>query len=121
MARTIEKGNPELVRTLTELRRATRHHDAPIWGTVAERLNRPRHQVDPVNVGHIDRVAKPNEVIVVPGKLLAEGRITKPVTVAAFHYSAEARAKVRAAGGSTLSIEELLKSRPDGAGVRVVA
>jgi large subunit ribosomal protein L18e len=121
MLRTIRKENPELVHILIELRRAAKAHDAPVWGDVARQLARPRHQRDPVNVGHLERLVEPNSTVVVPGKLLAEGKLTKPLTVAAFHYSDGARQKVHEAGGRALAIHELLKAKPDGAGVRIVA
>ncbi len=121
MLRTIRKENPELVRTLLELKRAARAHDAPIWANVAEQLSRPRHQRTPVNVGHLERLVAENETVVVPGKLLAEGSLSKKVTVAAFHYSQEARSKVHSAGGTALTIHELLKAKPDGTGVRLLA
>ena len=119
MAHEILKENPELLRTLMELRRAAKRHDAPIWHELARRLQRARHQTTPVNVAHLERLGRAQETLVVPGKVLASGRLTKALTVAAFHYSAEARAKIHAAGGKALSIEELLKAHPDGAGVRL--
>ena len=121
MLRTIRKENPELARTLIELRKAAKANQAPVWGHLAEELARSRHQRSPVNVGHLERLARADETVVVPGKLLAAGRLSKPLTVAAFHYSAEARSKIHDAGGHALSIPELLKSRPDGAGVRILA
>jgi large subunit ribosomal protein L18e len=120
MLRTIRKENPELRHMLVELRRAAKSHGAPIWQSVAERLARPRHQTVPVNVGNLERLVAAKETVVVPGKLLAEGALTKPMTVAAFHYSAEARAKIHAAGGKALTIHELLRAKPDGSGVRLV-
>jgi large subunit ribosomal protein L18e len=113
--------NPELHRVVVELRRAAHAHDAPIWGAVADRLERSRHWAKPMNVGHLERIATAEETIVVPGKLLADGPLSKPVTVAAFNYSADARSKVHAAGGTALTISELLKAKPDGAGVRLLA
>lgn len=121
MLRTIRKENPELRHVLIELRRAAKAHAAPVWSDVARRLARPRHQVDPVNVAHLERLTAAREVVVVPGKLLAAGRLTKPLTVAAFQFSGAARTKIHAAGGTVLSIHELMKSKPDGAGVRIVA
>ncbi|HTT34847.1 MAG TPA: 50S ribosomal protein L18e [Thermoplasmata archaeon] len=121
MLRTIAKENPELVHALIELRRAAKRHEAPIWGAVARRLARPRHQVPPVNVGHLERLAAANEVIVVPGKLLAHGRLSKPLTVAAFHYSEGARTKIHAAGGTAVGLHDILKSHPNGSGVRIIA
>jgi large subunit ribosomal protein L18e len=121
MSDVIRKENPELARVIIELRKAARAHKAPVWRAAAERLSRPRHQVLPLNVAHLERLANPQETIVVPGKLLAEGNLTKPLTVGAVAYSSEAQSKVRAAGGKAISISELLKSHPDGKGVRLLA
>ncbi len=121
MARTVRKQNTELVRLLGELRRTARSQHAPIWASVADRLERARHQVTPVNVGHLERLTDAEETVIVPGKLLADGPLTKRLTVAAFAYSAGARSKIHAAGGSALSLRDLIKSHPDGAGVRLLA
>ena len=56
--------------------------------------------------------AKDKETILVPGKVLSAGSISKQVRVAAFSFSKIAREKIKHAGGSTMQIEELLKS-PD--------
>lgn len=106
---------------MLELRRADKQGAAPIWSAVAERLARARHSIVPLNVGQLERLARPGETIAVPGKLLAEGPLSKRLTVGAFGFSAEARAKIHAAGGTTLSLAELLKAHPDGAGVRLLA
>lgn len=106
---------------MLDLRRAARQSDAPLWQAVADRLARPRHGVVPLNVGQLERIARPGETIAVPGKLLADGPLSKPLTVGAFAYSAEARAKIHAAGGTAVSLAELLKTRPDAKGVRLLA
>ncbi|MGA8542917.1 MAG: 50S ribosomal protein L18e [Thermoplasmata archaeon] len=121
MPSAFREKNPELHRVVVELRRAAHAHAAPIWGAVADRLERARHQGTPVNVGHLERLAEAEEWVVVPGKLLADGPLSKPLTVGALSYSSEARTKVHAAGGTALSISELLKARPDGTGVRLLA
>jgi large subunit ribosomal protein L18e len=121
MVRSIAKDNSELVRLIVELRRAARAHQAPIWASAADRLERPRHRVVPVNVGHLDRLARPEETVLVPGKLLSEGKLSKKLTVAAFAYSKEARTKIHAAGGVAISVHDLIKTKPDGAGVRLFA
>jgi large subunit ribosomal protein L18e len=121
MLRTIRKENAELAHVLIALRKTAKAHEAPVWYAVAEKLARPRRQARPVNVGHLERLASPKETLVIPGKLLAHGSLSKPLTVAAFHYSEDARTKIHAAGGTALSISELLKSKPDGTGVRLFA
>jgi large subunit ribosomal protein L18e len=121
MSRRSAKENPQLLHLLVELRRASRAHAAPVWSTVAARLERARHSVDPVNVGQLERLAGAGETVVVPGKVLADGPLSKAITVAAFSFSAGAREKIRAAGGSTLTLPALLKANPKGAGVRLLA
>ncbi len=120
MARSHVKGNPELLRVIRALRSAARARHVALWGSVADGLERARHPSRPVSVGHLDRVAHAEETVVVPGKVLSDGSLSKRLTVAAFAYSAEARAKIHAAGGTALSLDELLKSKPDGTGVRLV-
>ncbi len=120
MARSHIKGNPELLRAIRELRIAARSHHAPVWASVADGLERARHPSRPVSIGHLDRIAAAEETVVVPGKVLADGSLSKRLTVAAWAYSAEARAKIHAAGGTALSLHDLLKAKPDGSGVRLV-
>jgi large subunit ribosomal protein L18e len=121
MPSAFREKNPELHRVVVELRKAAHAQHAPIWGAVADRLERARHQVNPINVGQLERLAEADEWVIVPGKLLADGPLSKPVTVGALAFSAEARSKVHAAGGTALTISELLKAKPDGAGVRILA
>lgn len=115
----MDKQNPELSHAVRELQIAAKANDAAIWRAVAQRLGRARHQTNPVNVGHLDRLVQSEEIVVVPGKLLADGAVSKPITVAAFQCSPAARSKIQAAGGTVLTIHELIKSKPSGAGVRI--
>lgn len=121
MSRTLRKENPLLRQTLHHLHKLARSQPAPIWLAVAERIERSRRSSPPLNVGHLERLADAHEVIVVPGKVLADGRLSKALTVAASSFSAGARRKIAEAGGETLTIEELSKLRPDGQGVRILA
>jgi large subunit ribosomal protein L18e len=120
MARIVRKDNPELRRALVALERSAKAHDAPVWRSVADRLARPRHRGVPVNVGQLDRRARPDEFVAVPGKLLAAGELSKPLTVGAFAYSAQAREKIHRAGGKALTLDQLVRAKPDGTGVRLL-
>lgn len=113
--------NPELRRLIRQLHRHGKQQHVPLWVAAAEHMDGARHARRPVNVGHLERIAKPKEVLLVPTKLLAAGKLRKPLTVAALAYSTGAREKVVAAGGTALSLEELLAKHADGKGVRLVA
>ena len=114
------KTNPELVATIDSLKAKTRETEAAIWRDIALRLENPRKNWAEANLSKIERYAKEGETIVVPGKVLAAGRIDKKVTVAAYSFSEAAAKAIVAAGGKTLTFEELAKANPKGSGVRIM-
>lgn len=83
---------------------------APVWRALAEALNRPRQGLSEVPLSRIERAH--GKVLVVPGTVLGTGTVTKKHTVAALRFSATARQKIEAAGGSCISIEEAAKHKP---------
>jgi large subunit ribosomal protein L18e len=114
------KTNPDLLHTIQELKTLSREHDAPIWRTVARRLEGPKRNWSEVNLSRIARHATKGGTVVVPGVLLSSGTLGFPVTVGAFRVSAAARRKVAAAGGAALPVLDLARSHPKGTGVRIL-
>ncbi len=112
--------NFELRRLIHDLRKSSRAFNAPAWRYVAELLSRPTRRRVVVNLSKINRHARPGEVVVVPGKVLGAGMLEKPVTVAAFSFSAEAIRKIREAGGRPLTIRQLLEENRAARGVRII-
>jgi large subunit ribosomal protein L18e len=115
------KGDPELRRLLGEVHRQGHGATTGLWEAAEAHLARSRHHRRPVNVGHLERIAKAQEVLLVPTKLLASGVLTKPLTVGALAFSPGAREKIQSAGGKALSLTELMAQHGDGKGVRLVA
>ncbi len=115
-----EKTNPHLRALIRELRSPHDGKRAPAWRAVAIRLERPRHQLRPVNLGHLERVASAGELVVVPTKLLAKGDLKKALHIAALGWSDEAGRKVIAAGGQLSSLQEAFQSNPQGKGVHII-
>jgi len=102
------------------LRKAYRQHGAKIWLAVSEKLDRPRRKRIVVNVGKIASLTKENDVVVVPGKVLGDGSINHPVTVAAIGFSKSAIEKIKRAGGKCISILELIEMNPKGTNVKII-
>ncbi len=115
-----EKSNPKLERLIKYLRLASHEHKAPIWKDLALRLSRPRRHTAQVNVSRLNRVGAEGETLVVPGKVLGSGTLTKPLNVVAFGASKEARSKIENAGGRLMDIDELVAENPRGSFVRIV-
>jgi len=112
--------NPLMQKLIAELRARGHREQRAFLLELAEQLGRPARRRAEVNLSSLNRNAAQNETVVVPGKVLAAGSINKPVTVAAALISAAAAAKIEAAGGKVLSIPELVKSNPQGTGVRIL-
>ncbi len=115
-----KKENPELVELIRELKMKSKEHKAPIWRDIAERLERPLRVWPEVNVSRLERYANDGETIIVPGKVLGSGVLTKKVTVAAWKFSRSAREKIEKAGGRVISIRELMDENPRGTNVRIM-
>ena len=114
------KTNPGLRVLIQDLKKKSWENDAPIWRDIAKRLEKPSSRRPAVNLSRIDRYANANDTVLVPGKLLAAGAITKPVKVAAYGFSTAAIEKISAAGGECISIESLAESNPKGTNVKIM-
>lgn len=112
--------NPYLRELIDFLRRKSAEVNAPIWKAVAKKLERPTRQRIEVNLSRIERFAKENETIVVPGVVLGTGFLTKKLTVAAWRFSQSAKKKIEEAGGKPIGIKELVEENPKGSNVRIM-
>ena len=97
--------HPELKRLIEQFN--SKGHEKGAWKAVAENINRPRRKRVEVGLDRLEKFAKARETIVVPGVVLAKGELTKPLTIAALKFSAQARAKIESAGGKCIDIAEL--------------
>lgn len=112
--------NEELHVLLGELRKAASGDKALIWKRIAADLSKPSRQRRVVNLSRISRYTKENDVVVVPGKVLSAGDLNHKVQVAAFTFSHSAREKIEQAKGKAVTIRELLQSKPDGKGIKLI-
>ena len=76
---------------------------------VASLLSAPTRRQIKKNLEEIDKEAKENETIIVPGKVLGEGNISKKIKVIAFSFSKSAEEKLKKAGCKIMRIKEELE------------
>lgn len=112
--------NPELLELASTLKKKGRENKAEIWRTIAKRLIKPKRSRLVVNLSRLDRYTIKNETVAVPGKVLAAGQITHPITVAAFTFSGKAKEKIEAAKGKCESLTDLAKKNPKGSNVKII-
>jgi large subunit ribosomal protein L18e len=115
-----QPSNQELLSAIRSLRKMARESNAPIWRDVADNLQVSKRRRIAVNLSRLNRHTKTKETVIVPGKVLGSGTLTHPVSVAAFSFSTQAKAKILKAKGKCLSISDLLETNPKGSNVRII-
>jgi large subunit ribosomal protein L18e len=113
-------SNPVLIGLISELNKKSHVEKAAVWRDLALRLSKPRSRRATINIGGIARYAGEKDVVVVPGKVLGSGTLDRPITVAAFEFSAQAKKKILSAGGHCLSLKELMDKTPKGMNIKIM-
>jgi large subunit ribosomal protein L18e len=115
----MSKTNPRLQGLIADLKATARDDGGDVWADIAERLEAPRRSHAEVNLGQIERYAREDETVVVPGKVLGSGALRKDVTVAAVDFSSTAETKIEQVG-EAIRLEAALEDNPEGSDVRVI-
>ena len=118
--KTTTRTDPNKVSLIASIKQAGIQNKANIWKTLSEELSSANRRRVAVNLSHINRVSSPDDVIVVPGKILGAGELKHKLSIAAESFSESAKEKILSAGGQCLSFEELIKSNPKGTNVRLM-
>ncbi len=113
--------NPQLQTLIVELKKASIKNDVNIWKRVATDLEGASSKRAIVNLTKIDKYAKEEETVLVPGKVLGMGILTKKITIAAYGFSGSALLKIKDSGSKIIPIEDLVKKNPKGTKVRILA
>jgi large subunit ribosomal protein L18e len=85
------KTNPKLVETIMKAKKNG------LWVEVAGMLSCPARRMTNANLDEIDKKVKDGEVVVVAGKVLGTGSLTKRVKLIAFAFSKSAEDKLKKA------------------------
>ena len=115
----MSKSNPRLSRLIADLKTTARNSGGDVWGDIAERLEKPRRTHAEVNLGRIERYAREDETVIVPGKVLGSGVLQKDITVAAVDFSGTAEKKIDQVG-EAVSLETAVEQNPEGSEVRII-
>jgi len=118
--RKVKATNPELLDLVKTLKKQSRESKAEIWQDISARLVKSKRRRVVVNLSRLSRYTVKNETVAVPGKVLATGEMTHPLTVAAFSFSKKAEERIKAARGKCLSFPDLAKKNPKGSNVKII-
>src|SRR3989344_334775 len=90
--RTEKKTNAKLVETIN----AARKNSAWTKLRVARYLSASTRMMPEVNLTKLEKHSEAGDIVVVPGKVLGSGSISKKITVYAFKFSEQAIEKLKA-------------------------
>ncbi len=74
------------------------------------RAEKPRRQRAKVTLLKLEKYAKDNDNIIIPGKVLGTGKITKKFNISAVEYSKSSLEKLQAAGCKIVDVESIMKN-----------
>lgn len=108
------KTNNNLVETIVNAKK----NDS--WLGIASVLVGPRRKRMDMNLSQIDTQAKTGETVVVPGKVLSGGEVSKKFKVVAVSFSAKAEEKLKKAGCEAILISQEIEKNKDAKGVKIL-
>ena len=114
------KSNSDLINTISLLKEASRKNDAPIWKSIAKKLEGPNRNWPIVNISKIEYNISKNGKVVIPGKIMGSGNLSKKVTVSAYSFTRTAIQKIEKAGGKCMIFNDFIKKNPTGKDVVVI-
>lgn len=92
----------------------------PAWKQVAEILSGSTQKYSSKNLKEIENETSAGDTVIIPGKVLGTGSLTKKVRICALGFSKEALEKIKKVKGEAVMIAEEIKKNPKGEGVKVL-
>ena len=111
---TKKKTNPDLIETIQSAKKNEK------WLEVASLLSTPRRKRINLNLSKIDENVKEGDIIVVPGKVLSQGEITKKIKIVALGFSEMAKEKLLNAKCEVILLLNEIKKNPDAKEIKIL-
>ena len=106
------KTNPELVEVIVLAKKN------PAWIEVASLMTSPGSKTSEKNLSEIQKAE--GKTIVVPGKVLSQGEISKKIKISALGFSEKAEQKIKEAKIDYNYILEEIKLNPGALGIKIL-
>ncbi|MEM4330412.1 MAG: 50S ribosomal protein L18e [Candidatus Pacearchaeota archaeon] len=100
-----KKTNKELAKAINIIKKSNIE--------IAAILAYPRRKRVELNLDYIDKHTKEGEKIIVPGKVLSEGSLTKKIKIVAWKFSEKSLEKIKKTKSEAVLITEEIKKNPE--------
>jgi large subunit ribosomal protein L18e len=109
-----KKTNPNLVSTIGKANKEKN------WVKIAHLVSVPRRKLSSVNLDQLDKESKEGDTLLVPGKVLGQGDVSKKLRIVALSFSQTARDKLKSKKCEIVSVDEEIKVNPQARGIKIV-
>ncbi len=90
------------------------------WQTVAQLVSGARKKYSSVNLDRLNSEAEEGETVVVVGKILGNGDLTKKLKVCALYFSESAKHKIKQAKGEAVNLLDEINKNNSAKGVKLI-
>src|SRR3989344_3336246 len=108
------KTNPEIVETI----KSAREHKG--WKELLDKLTGPSRNYSAMNLNEIDKKTSVGDTVMIIGKVLSKGEVTKKIRVCALSFSENAREKLKKSKSEAVTILQEIKINPKVEGIKVL-
>ena len=108
------KKKSELVETIIKAKKNKE------WLKIAHIISGPTRKQASINLDQIDKETKEGDTILIPGKVLGQGDVSKKIRIVALSFSKSAREKLKERRCEVVSILEEIKVNPKAQGLKVL-
>lgn len=112
--RTSRKTNPDLSKTIADARKNV------AWRPIANFLSGPTNAQAKINLKTIEGKTSAGDTVVIPGKVLASGELSKKVRIVALSISESALAKLKDSKSEFATIADEIKINAKAEGLKII-
>jgi large subunit ribosomal protein L18e len=110
-----KKTSPSVVETILE---ASKNK---AWKKIAEVLSGSRRNHININLEEIDKYSKENKTLVIPGKVLSQGEVSKKMKIVSLNFSKSAEEKLIKSGCEVKTILQEIKLNPEAKDIEILS
>jgi len=90
------------------------------WLPIAKTVSSSRRKYSKINLEDIESKTTAGDTVIVVGKVLGTGEVTKKVRICAFGFSKSALSKLKKTKSEPVSILEEIKKNPKAEGIKII-
>ncbi len=92
----------------------------PKWRKIAQRISGARRKYLETNLGEIDSKTSEGDTVIVSGKVLGNGALSKKIKICAMAFSESALAKIKHSKSEAVTIAHEIKINPKAEGIKIL-